>query len=46
MRAQWKSQLALLPALPFAADGKILPEAPGYTQGDHNSENTELYPGV
>lgn len=44
MRAAWKAQLDLLPDLPKASDGSILAVAPGYTQGDHNSENTELYP--
>ena len=44
MRAEWEAQLALLPELPFATDGRILPESPGYTKADRNSENTELYP--
>jgi hypothetical protein len=44
MRAVWKQQLVLLPAIPTGPLGDILPEASGYTQGDHNSENTQLYP--
>ena len=45
MRAAWQQQLDALPELQFdQASGAILPVAPGYSLGDHNSENTELYP--
>ncbi len=44
MRAAWQQQLDALPPLPTRADGTILAVMPGYTEGDRNSENTELYP--
>ena len=47
--AEWAREIAAAPSVapppPRRADeGTILPQAPGYAQGDHNSENTELYP--
>lgn len=45
MRATWATQLGLLPDLKIdPATGAIRAVDVGYALGDHNSENTELYP--